>query len=398
MKALGASPHGPMRASMGVGHMDHPGKDRHRDKEEGKPQVTFEWRIDRAPEDKVLSWVKKWRYDVFKGAKNYDQKKKQYMDQRALERFEQQRQAGNPMGNQAGYPTATQAGWSMDTQPGYVMAALGGRLPRPYIPSTQPMQPERPPSPGRQRSKFHRRKRDSGDMSPAQDPSPSRKRRSMGSQSSLSSQSGSAPPSLTASPEMGRQTPGAVWGQPAMPQPPNPYHPQPGTAYGYPSYGPILPASSPRVDQPHVAGFTYARPGSASTDYSGSATPASRSYTSSPGDYSHGSGGASPTITQYPGSPAGSRGRGSYSMSPPSLSPAMTPSGANTFQFQGPPASAAPGGGNDAWRHHHISAGSQQAPGRWDDAGNYGQSGQSYGRHRPDDQDQYGGGSGSGQR
>lgn len=204
-QALGRS--GPMRTFTGVAHINQPRRGEE-DVIEGKREIAVEWRIDRAHPDTMKFVLEKWRHEAFKkpgskGSKAYHDKMKEVRDHAAKEEYFQKFQARNPAA----------------TRPEDLFNA--------YVPRSQP-EPEQDPIPARRERKPRRRgKRTSTDMSASQELSPTKRRRNVGSQSSRTLQSGSAPQSLTSSPETGRQTPVVGASQhTSMPPPPNPPYAQ----------------------------------------------------------------------------------------------------------------------------------------------------------------------------
>lgn len=419
---------------MGKGHLEHPVLN----KAFEIIPIDFEWMIDRAVQDKVDERVRKWRYEQFKGqggAHEYHKKKQQYDTKVKTEAFNQSYLQKREREMPANEP---------------------GGLFRTYC---EPRQPE-PGNVGSSR----RGKRRSMEMSASQELSPSSKRRSVGSQSSYGSRS-NAPQSLTTSPEMGRGTPftgsewqamaqdvgwgrqsvgsrssvgsqselapqspavspemgrqtpvtvaemppmsGVVgwgpqrtlsvagWEHQMMPPPPNPTYGHTGAAYGHMGYRQSPPTASPRLVHPLALG-SPAPYGSAPTNYWSPPAPAHSSDPSYTGYYPSGAAGVAPPMPPFPGTTGGSWGVGTYAATPPTSSAATNPSGVDPFQFLDPSSVPAPGGGNDVSQFQDTSAGAQH--GWWDEAGNYIHSNHPYHGNQSGHQGQYQGGHGSGQR
>lgn len=187
-----------MRTFTGVGYMAQPRHVRGRGKE-GKEEakIVFEWRIDRALPERMTFLVDRWKqHSAFKTTGDYRAKMKEVEQRATTGMYNQKLQARDPAA----------------TQPEFLF--------RSYEPQAQP---EQDPVPYPRDRKSIRGKRRSKDMSASQELGPSSKRRNVDSQSSRSSQSGSAPQSLTSSPETGRQTPVAgTWQQRTLPLPQTP--------------------------------------------------------------------------------------------------------------------------------------------------------------------------------
>lgn len=154
-----------------------------------KPDIKFEWRVDRGFESRLAAQVRQWRFDVCGGHRAYNAKLAVIRKEISLEKCLNDRvDADKPAFSGQG-PTA-----------------------RPYIPSTQPQQPQHHPAAGGFRPPLKRSSTSSADA----EPGPSSKRRSIGSQSDIPTSPALARPvGMGQHPPM-RPGPQTVFGQPSM--------------------------------------------------------------------------------------------------------------------------------------------------------------------------------------